>query len=192
MNYYVKSKQSGYSMVEVLVAISVLLLAIVGPMTIAARSIQHARFTSEQNTAFFLAQEGVELIYKARAEQGLDHLQNISSVDSWGWQDATAFDNCHSADGCGIDWRDSDVTNTIADCDPISNCRIYFNDSAARARYSHDSSGEVTPFTRVITIDSLSGDAIRVRSVVEWAASGSGDTKQIILETYLHDIYDAS
>jgi len=62
------NKQAGFSLVETLVSISILLLVIVGPMTITSRTAKSATFASEQVQAFFLAQEGVELAQKARSD----------------------------------------------------------------------------------------------------------------------------
>jgi prepilin-type N-terminal cleavage/methylation domain-containing protein len=53
-------QQSGFSLVETLVAISLLLIMIVGPMAISAKTAKSTSFASEQVQAFFLAQEGLD------------------------------------------------------------------------------------------------------------------------------------
>lgn len=53
---------SGFSMVESLVAIAVLLIAIVGPLTIAINSIQYSNVAKDKLQATYLAQEQLELI----------------------------------------------------------------------------------------------------------------------------------
>jgi prepilin-type N-terminal cleavage/methylation domain-containing protein len=59
----------GFTLVETLVAVTVLLLVIVGPMTVAQKGIQNAYFANEQVTAVFLAQEAgrrhLELVWKS-------------------------------------------------------------------------------------------------------------------------------
>ena len=60
------SKQSGFSLIETLVSISILLIVIVGPMSISNNSAKGSSFSNEQVTAFFLAQEGAELAQKGR------------------------------------------------------------------------------------------------------------------------------
>ena len=57
---YLQDKQKGFSLVETLVAISILLIVIVGPMTISMSTAKSSSFASEQVQAFFLAQEGLE------------------------------------------------------------------------------------------------------------------------------------
>jgi len=64
----------GYSLIEVLVAISILLIALVGPMTIAAKGIQSSIFVREQTIAISLAQEGIEAFIAARNDAALQAL----------------------------------------------------------------------------------------------------------------------
>ena len=52
----------GFSMVESLVAIAVLLIAIVGPLTIAINSIQYSNVAKDKLQATYLAQEQLELM----------------------------------------------------------------------------------------------------------------------------------
>jgi len=182
----------GYSLVEVLVAISILLLATVGPMTIAARSMQYAQYAAEQNTAFFLAQEGIEAFYKVRADQGLLHFSNPTTESSWGWAAVSALSVCR-AGGCGIDWSDADITSGVRDCTSnVENCRVYVDSSGDRARYSHDASGDPTPFVRILTLDTVAPDTVQVHSEVRWTSHAGNEDRTVILETYLHDIYDTT
>lgn len=184
--------QRGYSMVEVLVAISILLLATAGPMTIAARSLQYAQFTAQQNTAFFLAQEGIEAVFKIRAASGLEHLDNPSSNAAWDWMSDGALSSCRNANGCDIDWRDDSLTNNIVSCSTIANCKLYFNAGNSLARYTHQSAGEETPYTRVITISSVSPTEALVRSQVSWESTSAAGTRTVTLQTYVHDIYETN
>lgn len=193
---FYSSPQSGYSLIEVLVAISILLIATVGPMTIASRSLQYAEFSSQQNTAHFLAQEGIEAVMMVREEFGIDEIRN--SGDSWGWVGAgsgSQLEDCFvsvNPNGCGIDWRNVNNLVRVNDCGTSGDqCRIYFSNSTGRARYSHSSAGGSTPYTRTIYLDdSLPGDQVQVRSVVRWNMHPSGQPQQVVLETYVHDIYD--
>lgn len=63
---YVRNTQSGFSLVETLVAITILLIVISGPLAISTSTARSTSFSSEQVEAFFLAQEGAELAQKIR------------------------------------------------------------------------------------------------------------------------------
>ena len=61
-----KSSKRGFSIVETLVAITVLLIAVVAPMSLAADGVRAARLAQDQIVAFYLAQEGIELVKNKR------------------------------------------------------------------------------------------------------------------------------
>ena len=82
----------GFTLIETLIAISVLLLAITGPLTIATRGLTSAAFARDQVAAYYLAQEAVELI---RNKRDNNHFANEN------WKDGT--DSCFVEDGCYVD-----------------------------------------------------------------------------------------
>lgn len=179
---YKKDFQAGYSFVEVLVAIAVLLISIVGPLTIASTGLRNATFAREQNVAFFLAQEGIESVVYLRENAGLEKLH--SGSNSWSWISSLPAD-CRSGDPCRVDVEDF----TFEECDPESECDIYLHESGA-VRYSHTASdGVPTPYNRKLYFTSVGENALHVRSVVTWYTTAFGEDRDIEIETYLYDIY---
>jgi prepilin-type N-terminal cleavage/methylation domain-containing protein len=65
-NYFAKIKSRGFTLVETLIAISVLAVAITGPLAIAQKGLQAALISKDQVTAFYLAQDAIEYIRYAR------------------------------------------------------------------------------------------------------------------------------
>jgi prepilin-type N-terminal cleavage/methylation domain-containing protein len=63
------AQHSGFTLIETLVAISLLSIAIVGPMTLTSQSLSGAFFARDQVTAYNLAQEGLEAIRAIRDDQ---------------------------------------------------------------------------------------------------------------------------
>ena len=61
----------GFTLVETLVAIAVLLLIIIGPITAAQKGIQQAYYANEQLSAVFLAQEAIESIRQRGDDRAL-------------------------------------------------------------------------------------------------------------------------
>lgn len=59
---------TGFTLIETLVAISLLALAIVAPMSLTTQSLTSAYYARDQMTAFHLAQEAIESVRAARDE----------------------------------------------------------------------------------------------------------------------------
>ncbi|MEZ4104117.1 MAG: prepilin-type N-terminal cleavage/methylation domain-containing protein [Candidatus Paceibacterota bacterium] len=199
--------QSGFSLVETLVAISLLLLIIVGPMVISAQTAKSSTFASEQIQAFFLAQEGLELAQKARDDLRLEEFDDIingggASLGD-GWTDFTdssgTYADCFSGSGCGLDWKDSVANNNelnVISCSTLSDCRLYLstviND---RSQFTYNGAlTDIKPFTRQIRFDDedSSGNPldtdkeIRIISTVTWRTGSLVADQKVEVESYLY------
>ncbi|MBI4086787.1 prepilin-type N-terminal cleavage/methylation domain-containing protein [Candidatus Kaiserbacteria bacterium] len=170
--------QGGFSLIEALVAISILLVAIAGPMTIAARGLQTAFYAREQVTGFSLAQEGVELVRAWRdgnALLGAPWLAGLPGV---------CTSNSH---GCGIDARASGVVN----CNVPNNCRLNY-DEGDRGFYTH-AAGAPTPFIRRIWIDPVSGPGGNEAEVVvevSWESGFFASERNVTVRSRIFNQYD--
>jgi prepilin-type N-terminal cleavage/methylation domain-containing protein len=194
--------QSGFSLVETLVAITILLLVMVGPMTISSSAAKSTSFSSEQVTAFFLAQEGAELVQKARDDLQLPYFA-VPSTNPDPWADFTRttigglYRSCFTninANGCGLSIN-TDTAGTIINpinCTTLSLCKMYLNITAGsiRSRYIHSSANAaITPFTRRIYLSNINANEVRVVSRVTWR-TGSLKTEQTAeVETRLFNTY---
>lgn len=97
--------QDGFTIMETLVAIFVLLLAITGPMVFAQNGLRSAFLARDQMTAFFLAQDAIEYIKNFR-DGNVVRIVTSSSFSDNEWLDpvgALSIDQCLSSDGCSID-----------------------------------------------------------------------------------------
>lgn len=63
--------REGFTMIETLVAVFILMLAITGPLYFVSQSLQSAYYARDQVTAFYLTQESVELIKNIRDTNAL-------------------------------------------------------------------------------------------------------------------------
>lgn len=68
----IKTRQSGFTLIETFVAIVVLTIAVLGPMTLLSRALQDSRYIRDEIIATFLAQEGVEQVIDKRNQGDLN------------------------------------------------------------------------------------------------------------------------
>ncbi len=192
-----QSLQNGFSLVETLVAITILLIVIVGPMSISSSAARSTSFSSEQVVAFFLAQEGAEIAQKARDDRILANF----STPTTGWQQfansaaAGTYTHCFKTTGCGLQLMTNTSKgelDTVEDCSGVNGCALYYKDSGKRARYTYTSTGNPTktPYTRVINFEPTSGtNEIKVTSKVTWRTGSQRATQEVVVQTYLFNIY---
>lgn len=62
----------GFTLIETLVAITILLVGVIGPLTLAARGISDGLYAQNELTATLLAQEAIEVIINRRNSNTLD------------------------------------------------------------------------------------------------------------------------
>lgn len=197
------SKNAGFTLVEVLVAITILLLVITGPMRTISRANTTTAFSSEQVTAFFLAQEGLELIQKGRDDVVLEQFREdfggaVYNEDPWD-DFKSDFSSCESATGCSVSWAvtGTDDTVTISSCATPSNCLLHVRPGAARDVYTHVSTGNSpTIFTRTIRMDFIGGGpggrdvGAIATSTVTWRTGSLIAGQKVELVTYITNVYD--
>ncbi len=188
------TKNQGYSLIEVLVSITILLVAIVGPMTIAATGLKNVQFAREQNVAIFLAQEGIEKTHQRRDEFNLDVFFG-GSTDTWSdfVSDITAGSDCGTPNGCTYGFK-SVIPVT---CDPVAICDIEKGAMDGVIVYTRSNDGdaddpsslEETEFSRVIFVEDQAG-VLHVTSRVIWNSKSTGESEQFELHSYLYNTYD--
>lgn len=199
------NSQSGFSLVETLVSITILLLVIVGPMTIMSSTANSTSFASEQVVAFFLAQEGAELAQKARDDIVLNRFLDSSDgryvANPWAVfsDDAGFYSDCFESttfgDGCGLEISNTTdgAIETPTSCAGAGTCMLYYDASGTgRSHYTYDDGGGVnerTIYTREIIFENINAYEIRVLSRVEWFTGNSLQTQSVEVETFLVDVY---
>jgi len=195
---FVYFKENGFSLVETLVAISILLVIIVGPLTLVSTSARSTSFASEQVVAFFLAQEGAELAQKARDDLMLQRFRSSGALaDPWAEftkvNGTDRYQSCFAANGCGLTITGDAVVVNACTSQAGAGCRLYLNpnqNTAVRSRYSYaNPTGAIaTPFTRDIRFQ-RTGDEVRVISRVRWSSGSVRATQEVEVVTYLFNIY---
>lgn len=71
MSKIFNKNKRGFTLIEALVAISILMVAVASPMVIAQKGLSSAVFSKDQMIAYYLAQDAMELIKNLRDANGL-------------------------------------------------------------------------------------------------------------------------
>jgi len=140
-----KIKSSGFSLVEMLVATSILIFAIVGPMTLVARGIFFSNYAKDQISAFYLAQEAVEYLRNVRDKNNIDG-------GTWDTYKTSIINSCMinlNPNGCKVDIP----METISSCIAPTDCgRLNRNDTSGLYSYQTGTGWVPTQFERRIKI----------------------------------------
>ena len=190
----------GLTLVETIVAISILIMAVVGPLVIYSNSIRDARYASDQVTAYLLAQDALEEAKRKIYSNMNGGLNNITEwlYFSTGGVGGGTIDgkSCNGSNNpCIIDAPHvllCMVNTTNCGSFPghlpgksvLSDAKITVGTTVASLEYSHYPSFQDTIFSRTIEIESpYAGNAdealLTVR--VEWTRFGV--TKNIEVKT---------
>src|SRR3989344_8445575 len=149
----------GFTLVETLVAVMLLSVAVVAPMSLAAKSLGSAYYARDQITAFYLAQEAIEALRSIRDSQILVIAQSSSGApDIFG---SIPHDNSPFT----IDARKIDPAGAILPCS--GSCPALQTDGTL---YGYEAGWADSNFTRTVRAYYVGGsfDEIRVTVTVEW------------------------
>lgn len=171
-----KLKCTGFTLLETLVAISILVTAIVGPLTLAAQTIRSQQVAKDNLIAANLAQEGIELIRNYRSNNVLRwriqrDFYDSSEIPLNHWMDG--LNACLNASGCGIDADVLIDASALPACSALEDCALGFDTSLNL--YTHCNAGvdfncEATSFHRKVRIENIVPDQeVRVRVTVSWS-----------------------
>lgn len=149
------SMQKGFTIVETLVAIAILMIAIAGPLTIANQALGVAVGARNQMIAANLAQETVEYVKNVKDN-------NLASGNFW----LAFIPDCTVASPCGaspIEGGDpTAILASIKFCSVLNLCKL----SAGDQGYVYNASYSYTPFSRNFYLTSSLGDPSRQKEVM--------------------------
>ncbi|MEK7662096.1 MAG: prepilin-type N-terminal cleavage/methylation domain-containing protein [Patescibacteria group bacterium] len=144
-NSKLKTKNRGFSLVEMLVATSILIISIVGPMTLVSKGVFFSNYAKDQISAFYLAQEAVEYLRNVRDNN------NIAG-GTWNTYKTSLINLCMvnlNANGCKVDIP----ATTISSCNSPTNCGLLNrNDTSGLYSYQAGVGWVPTQFERRIKV----------------------------------------
>jgi len=158
----------GFTLLETIIALGILSFVMMGPLTLSSKSLSTATSAQNQTTAFFLAEEGLELVRNIR--------DNNNASNRW-----LGLEDCITTNGCYIDAFVGNVSGCGVSCPPLK-----YDTNDWHYNYS---SGDDYIFTRKISMVEVSlGDETEysVISTVSW--QDKNGEKSVSLQTNLFDL----
>jgi prepilin-type N-terminal cleavage/methylation domain-containing protein len=165
-------RQGGFTLVETLVAISILTLSIMATFTAVQNSLQSSSFSKDQITAFYLAQEAVEYVRNMR---------DTNTISGRDWMEGllTPGDECNSGTPCKVDVSQKSFSHCSSTCpllrqDPVTGL------------FGYNSGWTETRFRREIKIEEVkASDPPEVLVIVTMSWTSNGFAKTFQAKQYL-------
>ena len=178
--------QKGFSLLEVIIAISILGTGIGGAIALTTQTISTGTFVQKQLTAAYLAQEGLEIIHNLRHTNWIKEAED--GVTKWfnGLDKTNCTPEPFAASACPIyaivNYNSAAIQETAVN-DP--SWQMSFD--SASSRYIHDATNPV--YSRHVEIsyaqDADNKEYMHVKSIVTW------DNGSIISEDTLYNWKEA-
>lgn len=175
--------KKGFTLVEMLVAISILSLSILAAFTAVSSNIKNSKFSEDKIVASYLASEAIEYIKNVRDENAIRNIQGISTNTPVNWLrdiSDTISDPCYNR-SCVID----SIANTISPCTSNHASCPFLRQHYSKI-YGYDNSWTVTKFKRSVIVSSLSSNEAIITVTVSWVAS-DGSTKSYTLSEIIRN-----
>jgi prepilin-type N-terminal cleavage/methylation domain-containing protein len=164
-----KKLNKGFSIIEVLVAISVILVSFTAALNLINRSMAFHDLAYSRLVASYLAQEGIEIVRNIR-----DNNFIVNQPDR-PWDDGLEPGEYQ------VQYDDLSLRSYTREREPL-------NLDTTTGLYNYEPSSPTnvpTRYTRKIVIEKISDNHIRVQSIVSW--SNRGGNFQIIVEDHLYN-----
>ena len=165
------SLRRGQTLIEALIALSVITMGFLGIMALLSKSFFYNRTITDRLTASYLASEGVEI-----AKNLIDH----DGYAKLGWG------NCFAGHMNGGGVGDFAFDDTSVDCTAAyaSNMRLQLDPTTHAYTYQTTAGSVATAFSRDVRV-ALVGDEITVASIVTWD-TGPLTSQSVRLEDHFY------
>jgi hypothetical protein len=172
----------GQSLIEAIVAITILTLGFVGMFSLLAQSLHLGSDVVDQTKATYLAAEGIEI-----TKNFIDHSVYLGIASPGyaygGWNGGTAcFSFVSGSQHYEMDYSSVNCNALVPSANPLNTPLMY---NASSGLYGYNVGGVATPFMRDIMITRKPYE-IDVKSTVSWSSGGTAG-ESISLEDHFYD-----
>lgn len=194
MFYHQKKSEagSGQTLVEVMVALFVLTVGLLGILTLLSQSIFISKNITAETTATYLAAEGIELSQNIIEHDVYQHLAGLGT--GWGSAfnlgsggefelDYTTCNDKSQGESCVVPLSGFSCSSDLLYYDPVSHVYLYPGDDGT-------ASPVPTIFSRCIRVTPTTPYEFTVQSIVYWPAVGG--TQNVELEDVFYNWQSSS
>ncbi len=167
--------RKGFTLIETMVAITLLAVALIGPFVAVQNAVQSSYVARDQLIASQLAQEGMEYVRSVRDTNYLSGNTWMHYLSSYSCYGATP------GNYCTVDPTRGHITQSGAMAAHNATSAAPFLYLSSTNLYNQQSSGNQTRFKRLLRIYVVSATEVRVWVNVQWRTSG---------KTYSIDVFD--
>lgn len=187
MKIFNSKNNNGFTVLETIVAITVISVALAGAITAVRTGLISSSISKEQVKAFYLAQEAIEIIRNKR-DSNILAAYNGAAV-TWLSGIAEVGDPCEPGNTCTVDATSYSLSKT--GCSGWNTCpylRQNLNSgSTTYLLYGYNGTWSLSSYRREVQIESISPTEINVTVQVSWmhgATSRSFKTKTILMNWF--------
>ena len=175
-----KNRYSGFTLIETMIAVTILTFAVSGPLFTASRAIVAVQNARDQLTASYLAQEGIEYVRWMRDnEYLLAWRSGGEGVSSAAWNaflsgsGSASIAQCRSS-ACTLDPARPMGSGNAFSLMPCSggSCTPLYLANGIYTQRSNIMGSTQTPYTRTIQAVDVTANDVRIVSTVSWNFHG--------------------
>lgn len=166
--------KKAFTLVETLVAISILSLSILAGFTAVQNGIKSSLTSKNQITSFYLAQEVMEYVKNIRDENALDFINGGTRTWLTGLS-AQASDPCYFGKTCYID----SPLKTATACSGVNTTCPNLRMDQTSKLWGYTAGWTQTNFKRAISFQSVSADEVAITVWISWTEGLNTKTFQV-------------
>jgi len=184
----IKSKNTGFTLLEVIVAIFILTIGIGGSFSLIQQTISTASIIQSRLIAAYLGQEGIEIVRNIRDNNWLEQRESLQDPPLPAWNDGMS--GCQGPISCCEGDYETDMPpsktslTSVVGCD-FDNLRYLNIDSHGFYSYLF---GTQTKFKRKILIEPIEDNKIKVVVIVQW--KGKNKIHEVEIVEHLTNWYE--
>lgn len=173
-----QQKKFGFTLVEILVAISILSISILATFTAVQGALRSTNFSEDQIIAYYLADEALEYIRNRRDSNGIQHINALGSGGTYNWLTGIT-PTCTTA--CYVDVPNDSITSCSSNVD---SCPVLLY-NATNGLYQY-TGGTATQYRRSISVTTISATEVSVDVRISWTAQGISKvhTQKLVLRNW--------